>query len=318
MDGYIEKMLHVKVSISDYTDADNLPLYLKGSYKFYAMTIVEKVCLLVELKENINLSVLRKQYRQIKKLSQMECVLCFESVNAYTKQKLIEEAIPFIIKEKQIYMPFLGIVLTNQAERLLLAIKKISYLTQKLLLTAIYQKWNKISLTNVAKALCVSKMSVTRCFDELESLNIPIVSKIGKSRYLVWEKGSVALWSMLRPILRNPVAKEYHLDKPLDVKGLPLSGMSALSRYTLLNDNTYRTYAITKELAKSLKIENIPCVPKGEIPEEIIQVLQYNIPFGDETAVDPLAAILSLSTEEKEDPRVEAAVDKIVKEKVND
>ena len=318
MNDYIEKMLHIKVTISDYTDVDKLPLYLKGSYRLYTIRLAEKECLLAEPKEVVNLSALRKQREQLKKLSRLECVLCFESMNTYTKRKLIEEAIPFIIKEKQIYMPFLGMVLTNQDERILREVKEISYLTQKLLLVAIYQKWEKISLTDAAKALCVSKMSVTRCFDELETLGIPLVSKLGRSRYFVWEQGSTALWNMLRPVLRNPVAREYRLDKPLDIRELLLGGMSALSSYTLLNDNGYPTYAITKELAKSLRIGDLPCVPKGEVPVEIIQVLHYDIPFGDGAAIDPLTAILSLSDEDKKDPRVEAAIDKVVEAKVND
>ncbi len=318
MNDYIEKMLHIKVAISDYTGIDKLPLYLKGSYRLYTIKLAETDCLLAEPKEAINLSALRKQREQLKKLSRMECVLCFESMNTYTKQKLIEEAIPFIIKEKQIYMPFLGMVLTNQDERILQEVKEISYLTQKLLLVAIYQKWKKILLTDAAKVLCVSKMSVTRCFDELEALKIPLVSKIGRSRYFVWEQSSTALWNMLRPVLRNPVAKEYRLYKPLDMREFPLGGISALSSYTLLNDNGYRTYAITKELAKSLRIGGLPCIPKGEVPAEIIQVMQYDIPFGDGTAVDPLTAILSLSDEDNKDPRIEVAIDEVVEEKVND
>lgn len=318
MDDYIEKMLHIKVAISDYTGIDKLPLYLKGSYRLYVIKLAEKDCLLAKPKEVTNLSALRKQREQLKNLSHMECVLCFERVNTYTKQKMIEEAIPFIIKEKQIYMPFLGMALTNQDERLLREVKQISFLTQKLLLVAIYQKWRKISLTDAAKALCVSKMSVTRCFDELEALKIPLVSKSERSRYFVWEQGSAALLNILRPVLRNPVVKEYRLDKPLNMRELPLGGISALSSYTLLNDNEYRTYAIAKELVNNLRVSDLPCIPKGEVPAEIIQVLQYDLPFGDGTAVDPITAILSLSDEDKMDPRIEAAIDEVVEEKLND
>jgi hypothetical protein len=318
MNDYIEKMLHIKVAISDYTDIGTFPLYLKGSYQLYTIKLLGKDFILAQPKEAINLSTLRKQCEQLKKLSGMECVLCFESLNTYTRQKLIEDAIPFIIKEKQIYMPFLGMVLDNQDERHFPEVKEISYLTQKLLLVAIYQKWKKVSLTDAANALCVSKMSITRCFDELEALNIPLVSRTGRSRYFVWEQGSINLWNMLRPILRNPVVKEYPLEKPLCMRDLPLGGMSALSSYTLLNDNNYRTFAMTKELAKSLRIGGLPCVPKGEVPAELIQVIQYDIPFDDGTAVDPITAILSLSDEDKNDPRVEAAIDEVLEGKMND
>jgi hypothetical protein len=318
MNSYIEKMLHIKTAIAEYKEMDKLPLYLKGLYRLYILNIAGNDYLLAEPKEVINLSALRKQREQLKKISKMECVMYFESVKTYTKQKLIEEGIPFIIKEKQIYIPFLGMVLDNQNERILPEVKKISYLTQKMLLVAIYQRWEKISLTDVARAICVSKMSITRCFDELEALEMPLISKLERSRYFVWEQGNIALWNMIQSILRNPVAKEYRLDKHFNVKELPLGGMTALSWYTIINDNAYRTYAITKDLAKCLQISVIPCVPKGEVPAEVIQVVQYDIPFGDGTAIDPLSAILSLSEEKKRDPRVEAAINEIVERKLND
>jgi hypothetical protein len=296
---------------------NELPLYLVGNYQLNIIKINEIQCLLAEPMGDINLSSLRKQWNQLKKITQMECVLFFENLKSYTKQKLIEETIPFIHKDKQIYMPFIGIALTDQEERLLPEVREISYLTQKLLLVAIYQKWAKISLTNAAKVLCISKMSVTRCFDELDVLGVPVIMKSGKNRYFVWEQNPLELWNLVNPFLRNPVAKEYRLEKALENSDLPLGGMSALSSYTLLNDNEYRTCAITKELAKNLQINALSIVPKGEEPTEIIQVIQYEIPYGEGTAVDPLTAILSLSNEERLDPRVEAAIEEILEERVN-
>jgi hypothetical protein len=318
MDQYVENMLHVKVTISDYSEMISLPLYLSGNYRLNILEIAGIECLLAEPREDINLSLLRKHRMQLKKLTQMECVLFFVNLNIYTKQKLIEEAIPFILRNKQIYMPFVGIVLTDQDERLLPDVREISYLTQKLLLVAIYQKWDKISLTDAAKALCISKMSVTRCFDELDVLGIPLIKKVGRNRYFVWEQDCTELWNLLKPFLRNPVAKEYHLEKTHEMSELPLGGISALSSYTLLNDNGYRTYAITKDLAKKLQIDALPCVPKGEEPAEIIQVVQYEIPYGEGAAVDPLTAILSISNKEQQDPRVETAIDEVLEERLND
>jgi predicted DNA-binding transcriptional regulator YafY len=56
-------------------------------------------------------------------------------------------------------------------------------LTQKLLLSALYQGWQKVTVTQAAKLLNVSKMSITRCFDELEALNIPYLSIQKRSRH---------------------------------------------------------------------------------------------------------------------------------------
>ncbi len=318
MISFIEKVLHIKVSLTDYVNVDKLPIYLKRSYQLNTIILEGREYLLAQPKEAINLATLRKQYDLLKKLTEMECILCFQKINGYTKQKLIEASIPFIVKENQIYLPFLGVILANQDERLLPEIKEISYLTQKLLLTAIYIRWEKISLTEIAQVLDVSKMSITRCFDELESLKIPVIQRCGRNRYFIWEYSSNDLWNRVLPIFKNPVIRIYRLDQPLEKCEFPLGGISAVSHYTSLNDNEYRTYAITRELEKSLQLKGLLCVPKDEVPSEVIQVVQYRIPFGDGAAVDPLTAVLSLSDEERQDPRVGMAIDEVVEECIND
>ena len=57
-------------------------------------------------------------------------------------------------------------------------------------------------------------------------------------------------------------------------------------------------------------------VPAGEDPACIIQELGYQIPFGNGDAVDPLTVILSISEEEKSDPRVSMAIDEMLEEHV--
>ena len=52
--------------------------------------------------------------------------------------------------------------------------------------------------------------------------------------------------------------------------------------------------------------------PVGENPACIIQELGYQIPFGNVDAVDPLTVVLSISEEEKTDPRVSMAIDEML------
>jgi hypothetical protein len=49
----------------------------------------------------------------------------------------------------------------------------------------------------------------------------------------------------------------------------------------------------------------------------IMQVMRYDIKYHDVSAIDPLTAILSLTDEEKTDPRVEAAVEQILEDIFN-
>ena len=120
---------------------------------------------------------------------------------------------------------------------------------------------------------------------------------------------------MIRPILRNPVEKQCFLDC-VPLWPLPMSGLTAISHFSMLSDNSYPTYAMPKQKVKGLHPENLPQVPYDEIPAAVTQIMGYLYPFAeaDKLAIDPLSAVLSLTEEELGDPRIEGAVQKIMKD----
>jgi len=311
---YIEKTLHVNASVSLYTHLDALPLYLRNAYDLSILTIQNVQCLLARPKEPANLTTLRKQCGQMKNLTGIDCVLCLEGIRIYTKEKMLAEGIPFIIADQQIYMPFLGIVLSKNGIREIPRVEQLSFSTQKLLLTAIYKGWVQVTLTEAAKALGTSKMTVTRCFDELQSLGLTIVKSEGKMRRFIWKGGQRALWETVRPFLRNSVSLQYRLAEIIELDSKKLSGLSAICHYSMLADNSYPVYAISKDAAKRLEPRKLPLAPEDESPAMIIQVIKCDLEYSDSTAIDPLTAILSLKDEEMEDPRVEAAVEEILED----
>ena len=165
----------------------------------------------------------------------------------------------------------------NQAEnRELKPCNHLSFLTQKMLLVALYQNWNGVSVTEAAQILGVSKISITRCFDELEILDIPLLQLRNRARKLFVAKNKKSTWKIIRPFLRNPVIRMFRLAEQVE-KPLIKSGFSALSDYSMLEDNTYPTYAVLKsELSKSgiLKKKQIFST---ESPECVIQEIGYQI-----------------------------------------
>ena len=77
---------------------------------------------------------------------------------------------------------------------------------------------------------------------------------------------------------------------------------------------------IPKKKVKELHPENLPQVPHGEVPAAVIQVIGYSYPFEDAggLVIDPLSAVLSLGAEERNDPRIEGAVQRIMEDFIND
>jgi len=227
---------------------------------------------------------------------------------------MLSESIPFIIPGKQLFLPFLGVALSESGIREIPFVEKLSFSTQKLLLTAVYQKWTQKSLKEAADTLGVSKMSISRCFDELHSVSLDIVTNIGKTRCFSWSGNRRELWDTIVPFLRNPVTRQYRLGASIVLNEAKLGGMSALCHYSMLADNPYTVYAITKSAAKLLESTKIKQIPDAEIPAMVIQVMQYDLDYRQSHAIDPLSAILTVSEEDKADPRVEAAIDEIMED----
>ena len=313
MKDFIEKVLHQKVRIRHCDTYQILPLILRKCFEFYQMEILNQFFILAEAKENISLSSLRKQHKQLEQLTGKYCVLYLKHLNSYARDKLVEEGIPFIWDNRQIYIPAIGMLLTQGDAREIKPCSRISFLTQKFILSAIYGAWDEVSVTEAAEKMGVSKMSITRTFDEIESLNIPILAQNGKRRKYIKIGSKKEIWDTVRPFLRSPLLKEYRLEKPFSSLSVK-SGISGLAEMSMLEDDVYVTYAATKREITAMEINNEKQVPSEEVPGCVVHEVGYSIPFCHGKTLDPLSIFMLL--EDIDDPRVQIALDKMLEDYV--
>lgn len=311
MKDYLEKTLRQKVSIkANNSLCDKLPLAFKGRYYFFDIETNGMHWVAIKPKSDAGLVTLRKDRAKVQAAAGLNCAIFMDSTTCYIKEKLIEEGIPFVLADKQVYLPFIGFLLSSSGERDIAPVQLISYLTQKLILTAIYEKWDKVTVSEAAVRLGVTKTSVTRCFDEIEYLSIDILDAKGKSRAITVSEDRKQLWEKLQSVLRNPVISRYELREDLlfDKK----AGITALCEYSLLSDNDYPTYAITKKEISETGIKKMKRVCRGEEIGCVVLELGYFINFDNKKIEDPLSVVLSLSDEEKQDERVCISVDEML------
>lgn len=315
MKEYLEKTLRQKVSIkANNSLCDKLPLAFKGRYYFFDIETNGMHWVAIKPKSDAGLVTLRKDRAKVQAAAGLNCAIFMDSTTCYIKEKMIEEGIPFVLADKQVYLPFIGFLLTSSGERDITPVQLISYLTQKLILTAIYEKWDKVTVSEAAVRLGVTKTSVTRCFDEIEYLGIDILDAKGKSRAITVSEDRKQLWEKLQSVLRNPVIARYELreDLLLDKK----AGITALCEYSLLSDNDYPTYAITKKEISEMGIKKMKRVRRGEEIGCVVLELGYFINFDNKKIEDPLSVVLSLSDEEKQDERVSISINEMLEEYV--
>lgn len=310
MKDFIEKALHCEIVLSPYDNTENFPLMLRHGYEYYLMEVLGQHCIVAMPECHMRPALLRSHQKMIERATGMLCVLYLIKLDYYTREKLLEEGIPFIWENHQIYIPFFGLLLTQNEARAIQPCSRISFLTQKFLLLALYGDWDSLTATVAAKLLNVTKMSMTRVFDELESLGIPVLAKKGRSRVYSKIGKRKKIWEAIKPFLRNPLIKAYYLQR--DRSDISMrSGISGLAEMSMLKDDSYPTYAIAKTDIKAKGINLEPQVPLGEMPGCVIHELGYCIPFNQGTTVDPLTIYLLL--EHTDDPRIEKALDEMLK-----
>lgn len=315
MRDYLEKTLRQRVQIKENNSLYNdLPLAFKGRYTIFDVETNGIHWIAIQPKAEAGLVILRKDRAKIQGVSGLNCAIFLESTTFYIKEKLMEEGIPFVLAGKQVYLPFIGYLLSDYGIRDIAPVHLISFLTQKLILMAIYEKWNEMTVSKTADRLDVSKMSVTRCFDELEYLNVNIISIKGKSRVITIPNDIQQLWEQVRPVLRNPVIMRYDLKEDIHLE--KKAGISALCEYSMLEDNNYPTYAVTKKELSKIGLTGMPRIRVGEEIGCTVLKLGYFIDYNNKLIEDPLSVVLSLTDEEKQDERVIISINEMLEEYV--
>lgn len=311
MKEYIEKCLRRPVAVKENTKLlKKLPLIYKGNYNLFSVLQDGVEWLIVQPKIDLRLNTLRHDRNEIEKISGLNCALFFTKLNYYSKETMIKEGIPFIIADKQMFLPFIGLLLSDKDSRKLRPVHTISFLTQKLLLCALYEKWQDMSVTGIAQKLGVAKMSVSRCFDEMEYLDIDILDMSGKTRKVSVREEIVALWEKIRPVLRSPVIRRYQLADDICLK--KIAGISALCEYSLLSDNSYPTYGITKKELRETNIKSFRPISAGEESGCEVLELGYFIDFNGKQIQDPFSVLLTLEGDDREDERVQICIDEML------
>jgi hypothetical protein len=309
----MEQTLHKRIEEIPYLQLEKLPLGCRKAFEMSIIRFEEIEFLMASPIEKMNLTELRKMRIRLERYTGYRCAFYLKEVNWYAAPKLVEEGIPFVWEGHQVYLPFLGLLLKENEGRTLKNCTNISFLTQKLILKALYENWKDVSAVKAAEFLNVSRMSITRCYDEIEALEMPFLKTLRRSRRFYAMDERKKMWEIVRPYMRNPVIRSFKLkEKP--IAEMVLSGISALAEYSMLEEDNCRIYAVCKEQIRNLGIKDIREVYVDEEPACIIQEVGYLLPFRNFNAVDPLSLNLIITDSELEDPRIKISINEMMEE----
>lgn len=307
---YIEETLGVKTKRAEWDGVKNLPLFLSDEYSIDMLSLGTSACLLLKPADTLPaIGTLKKHLSRIYDIARMPVALELEEISRQRRKTLIEEKIPFVVQNKQLYMPFLGVCLTEDyaPETKAYPDGELLPATQAVLFLFIMGHSFPLLMQDAAKKLEVSSMTVTRAAQQLEDLKLIIKKADGVQKYLTSDEAPRELYERAMPYLINPIKKTVYINKEQITSDMFPSGESALAEISMLGVPTLQTYGYAGQIGK-LKSEAQLLDASRQCA---LEIWRYDPRKMSGTKYpDPLSLAMSLSN--RHDERIEMCVDEIL------
>jgi hypothetical protein len=168
---YVTDALGVEIKLEPWLGIGKMPYYLVDRYEFNKATLDGVPCLFMKPKGELDtLSAIKKHIAKVHETELLPVVLDIDGMTALRRKSLISARIPFVASFCHIYLPFMGIVLsegytTEQAPREVLMPS-----SQLLLLHYLYQNEPEIQAGDTAGVFGISAMQISRAIRQLTAL----------------------------------------------------------------------------------------------------------------------------------------------------
>lgn len=311
---YLKNNIDNQIRIEKWDDVNKIPIFLRNTYKFYTMKILETQCILLEIiDEAPGIDVIKKHINRIEKITNQQIVLYHKEITRYRRKSLIENNISFVIEDGQIFLPFLGLHLKKIEDYAEKEIKTFTPSAQVAYLYFFYNKDTVVNTTEFSKILGWNLMTASRALNGLYNaklLTYEIGGKTGRSKEYsrvsdpdYFEKAST--------LLHSPIKKVVYVKKA--PKESYIAGLEALAELSMINPPNYKVRAINDGYlnSKNLEIVKNKDIVKDEKLVEL-QIWEYNPRlFTRRDIVDPVSLYASLK--EETDERIEQALEEVLR-----
>ena len=245
---YIKTILGVDVNIQKIPTEKlkALPFFLSNEYVFGATKLFNRniTLMFVDDKET-SVDKIRKHVDIVQNIFNDAIVVAImDNVEAYTRKRLIEKKVPFIITDKQMYLPDLLIDLkeyaTIQREQPEIMQPAAQFLLMYHLLV---EPLENINLKSIADKLYYMPMTITRAAYYLHNTGLCVMEGT-KDKFLKFEKDKRELWNKAQPLMTSPIKRVNYYTGYVSSDSLRKTNINALAHYSDINDEPVEYYAI--------------------------------------------------------------------------
>ena len=150
---YLQKVLGLKLTyIND--DIKHIPNFIGTRYVLRNVLLDRQKAVFIYPKTELEqIETLKKHISKIKSIVNLPVVMILDEITYRQKEYLLREKIPFVVNNKQIYLPFMALYLQERCNAETFPNEEILPSAQVLLLYFIYNGTVEITTSQVAKEL---------------------------------------------------------------------------------------------------------------------------------------------------------------------
>lgn len=303
-------ILGLKINFKKWNKEKQLPLFIFDNFLVQKVIINDIECLSLTPKGDLpTLPAFKKQISIIKEIENVPIFLQLDIISSFRRQNLLENKIPFILKDKMVYLPFMATYLTNIYHEET-TVEKLALASQLLFTWILYQNTNKYYISDAVESLGFSNMTLTRAYRQLCTTQLFEEHKDGRKIFLTTNLSKVDLFNKMKPYLQSTFYIQRYILKEEITKDMVLAGESAFSQHAEINPPRIKTYAIEKKLSNNIKLQR-ECYSYDEQVE--LQIWKYAPLFFSQNKknIDIISLILSLIG--NEDERLDIEIENLLK-----
>ena len=251
-------VLGLPLQLEELEVKDKLPLAFMGDYDFYRGKILNKEFLVFHFKgDYLSIPRLQKHFEIIPRFLgiTVPCSLWLDKVSSARREHLINNAIPFFVDEKMVFLPFLGTQLEKRQDAALKPLAdKFTTAEQCVFLWILHNKTSECPINRIRNDLKLSQATVARAL--LLFTKYGLLTFRGKgTRKKYFRIEAKQFWDTGKKYLQTPVQKRFFLEDIALIRTMEAftAGEDALAEMSMLEVPEHQCKAVYKKSFDQLK-----------------------------------------------------------------